>query len=162
MTTRKKSSVTIESSDLAALQTLTPELLHHFLYDVKPLPPAQPVTVRVERSPGKPPQVSFKHPNILKAGEQLFWTSPDARLEMRFSPALSPFASAMFEVARGGKVYSGLANGKFGARQVVRYVLLVTTPDGILLNKEIEFNVLHPPPGKPKSLAAKTKGDRRK
>ena len=164
MNVRKKSSapaeLTAEFDELAAMQMLMPELIHQYLYDVKPLPPAQAVIVRVERAPGKPPQLSVKQPSLLKEGDQLFWTSPDARLEVRFSPALAPFTSAMFEVARGGKVYSGLANGKFGQRQVVRYKLLVTTPDGILLSQELEFTVLHPrSPDRPKLVkAAKKKG----
>jgi hypothetical protein len=153
----------VESDKAELLQKLTPELLHRVLYDVKPLPPTQPVIIRVERAPNKPPQLSVKQPAVLKENEQLAWTSPDARIEIRFSPALSPFNGAAFETPRGGKVYSGLPNGKFGARQNVKYKVLATTPDGILLDQTIEFVVLHPPaPDKPKSTAAKAKGSRGK
>lgn len=130
------------------------ELLNRFLYDVKPLPPTQPVVIRVDRAPGKAPQLSVKQPALLNANEQLAWTSPDARIEIRFSPALSPFNGAEFEAPRGGKVYSGLPNGKFGLRQNVRYKVLATTPDGILLDQTVELVVLHPPaPDKPKTTA---------
>jgi hypothetical protein len=159
----QSSGESVDASEAASLSMVKPELIHLFLYDVRPLPPAQAVEVKVARTPGKPPALTVKHPRLLKEGEQLFWTSADARLELRFSPALAPFSNAAFEVPRGGKVYSGLANGKFGPKQVVRYVLLATTPDGILLNQEIEFTVLHPPaPDKPKTPAAKTKTGRRK
>ena len=150
MATRKKSIETIEASEATSLSMVKPELIHLFLYDVRPLPPAQAVQVKVARAPGKPPQLNVKHPSLLKEGEQLFWTSPDAQLELRFSPALAPFSNAAFQVPRGAKVYSGLANGKFGPRQVVRYKLLATTTDGILLDQEIVFTVLHPRmPGAP-------------
>ena len=167
----QSSGESFDASETASLSMVKPELIHLFLYDVRPLPLAQAVEVKVARAPGKPPQLNVKHPSLLKEGEQLFWTSPDARLEMRFSPALAPFTNAAFEVPRGAKVYSGLANGKFGPRQVVRYVLLATTTDGILLEQQIEFTVLHPrvpnkpadkPTDKPKAAPAKTKSYRRK
>ncbi len=153
----------IDLNEAASLSMVKPELIHLFLYDVRPLPPAQAVQVKVVRTPGKPLELNVKHPRLLREGEQLFWTSTDARLELRFSPALAPFSNAAFEVPRGAKVYSGLANGKFGPKQVVRYVLLATTTDGILLDQQIEFTVQHPrTPDKPKAATAKAKSNRRK
>ena len=163
MAKNKKSIESYDASEAASLAMVKPELIHLFLYDVKPLPPARAAQITVKRVPNKPPQLEVKHPALLKEGEQLFWTSPDARLELRFSPALAPFSNAAFQVPRGAKVYSGLANGKLGPRQVVRYVLLVTTPDGILLSEQIEFTVMHPKsPDKPKGTATKTKSSRRR
>ncbi|NOT63508.1 MAG: hypothetical protein HOP19_25130 [Acidobacteria bacterium] len=153
----------VDVNEEASLAMVKPELIHFFLYDVKPLPSAQVVEVKVARAPGKPPELKVKHPSLLREGEQLFWTSPDARLELRFSPALAPFSNAVFQVPRGAKVYSGVANGKFGPKQVVRYKLLATTTDGILLDQTIEFTVLHPKvEGKPKAAPAKAKSYRRK
>ena len=64
----------------------------------------------------------------------------------RFSRARNPFAGDSYEVARGGKIYSGKPIVRITKEQTYKYAILVTTPDGFFLTKEVDL-VFTPAPG---------------
>jgi len=102
-------------------------------------PDVQKTIIRVVRKKGEPPtdldiqNVDWK---VLKATEQVVWTCPDGKLEIRFDPALSPFGTGSFLVPQGATAYSGVPNPKRRDQESFRYLVLVTTPDGFVLKKE--------------------------
>lgn len=116
--------------------------VQQLVYNLPPVPPAKAVTIRVVRDPqnpkGKKLQISQDW-KVLMANEQIAWTCPNGRLEIRFSRAANPFLGDMFEVARGGKAFSGTPIKRSTKEQTYKYTILVTTPDGIFLTKEVDL-----------------------
>lgn len=84
--------------------------------------------------------------------EQLVWTCPDGKLEIRFSPATTAFLGAAYEAPRGGRIYSGTPRTKPGS---FRYRISVTTPDGFLLDQTAKLSVIKPRPVQAKSRRRK-------
>ena len=126
--------------------------IQELFYKVPPFPPTKDVTIRVVRDPqnpkGKTLQIKQDWKSLL-ATEQIAWTCPDGRVEIRFSRAANPFLGDMFEVARGGKAFSGTPLKCSTKEQTFKYSILVTTPEGLFLTKEVAL-VIAPVPG-PKS-----------
>lgn len=133
--------------------------VQQLVYNLPPLPPTKYVTIRVIRDPqnpkGKILQIKQDWTSIT-TNEQIGWTCPDGRLEVRFSRASNPFLGDMFEVARGGKAYSGTPLKRSSKEQAYKYVILVTTPDGFFLTQTVELKVT-PPPVQPKARSGKSK-----
>ncbi len=114
-------------------------------FNLPPRPPAITVTVKVERDPNNPKGRILRvkqDADKITTNEQLAWTCPDGRLEIRFSRALAPFAGDAYEVARGGKVFSGKPAKRPSQPQTYKYSLLVTTPDGYFLTQEVTITVV--------------------
>lgn len=114
-------------------------------FNLPPRPPAITVTVKVERDPNNPKGRVIRvkqDADKITTKEQLAWTCPDGRLEIRFSRALNPFAGDAYEVARGGKVFSGTPLRRPAKPQSYKYSLLVTTPDGYFLTQEVSITVV--------------------
>jgi hypothetical protein len=124
--------------------SLSFEDIQQLQFNLPPRPPAVEVTVRVVRDPNNPKgrflQVRQATDKIT-TNEQLAWTCPDGRLEIRFSRALNPFAGDGYEVARGGKVFSGKPVKRVSKPQTYKYSLLVTTPDGYFLTQDVTVTV---------------------
>lgn len=116
------------------------------LYDVIfgriPNPPARPVTITVKRNAKGVPVDVIVRPDVatLAPNEQLVWSSPDARIEIRFSRDNAVFLGTSFEVPRGAKVFSGVPAQK-PSKRIFKYTVLVTTQDGIFLTKEAQVVV---------------------
>jgi hypothetical protein len=125
-----------------ALLKLSAAQLQELLLQLPAKPPELPVVVSVRRRQGRPVDLAIKCPDALRAHEQLAWTCPDGRLEIRFSPALSPFIGHCFETIRGGKVTSGTPTLKPGKRQTFSYKVLVTTPDGFCLIRDATIAIV--------------------
>ena len=123
--------------------------VQQLVYNLPPIPPTKAVTIRVVRDPqnpkGKTLQIKQDWKSLL-ANEQIVWTCPDGRVEVRFSRAANPFLGDMFEVARGGKAFSGTPLKRSSKEQTFKYSILVTTPDGLFLTKEVAL-VITPVPG---------------
>ena len=121
--------------------------VQQLVYNLPPLPPTTDVLIKVVRDPqnpkGKILQIKPEATSI-STNEQIAWTCPDGRLEVRFSRASNPFLGDMFEVARGGKAYSGTPLKRSSKEQIYKYVLLVTTPDGFFLTQTVELKVTPP------------------
>lgn len=77
----------------------------------------------------------------LNEGEQIVWTSPSGRLEIRFDPANTPFAGDRYETGRGGRMYSGPLLPQKQARNSYTYTVLITTKDGAFVAKTFELMV---------------------
>lgn len=77
----------------------------------------------------------------LNEGEQIVWTSPSGRLEIRFDPANSPFAGDRYETGRGGRMYSGPLLPQKQARNFYTYTALITTKDGAFVVKTFDLVV---------------------
>lgn len=77
----------------------------------------------------------------LNEGEQLIWTSPSGRLEIRFDPANTPFAGDRYETGRGGRMYSGPLIPQQQARRSYIYTVLITTKEGAFVAKTVELVV---------------------
>lgn len=122
--------------------------IQELFYKVPPFPPTKEVTIRVVRDPqnpkGKALQIKQDWKSLM-ANEQIAWTCPDARVEIRFSRAANPFLGDMFEVARGGKAFSNTPLKRSTKEQTYKYSILVTTPDGFFLTKEVDL-VIAPAP----------------
>jgi hypothetical protein len=114
-------------------------------FNLPPRPPAINVVVKVVRDPNNPKgrilQIK-QDADKITTNEQLAWTCPDGRLEIRFSRALNPFAGDAYEVARGGKVFSGKPVRRPAKPQAYKYSLLVTTPDGYFLTQDVTVTVV--------------------
>ncbi len=125
--------------------SLSFEDIQQLKFNLPPRPPAITVTVKVERDPtnskGRILRVKQDAEKIT-ANEQLAWTCPDGRLEIRFSRAQAPFAGDAYEVACGGKVFSGKPVNRNSKLQTYKYSLLVTTPDGYFLTQEVTITVV--------------------
>lgn len=125
--------------------SLSFEDIQQLKFNLPPRPPAITVTVKVERDPQNPKGRVLRvkqDADKITLNEQLAWTCPDGRLEIRFSRALAPFAGDAYEVARGGKVFSGKPVKRTSKPQTYKYSLLVTTPDGYFLTQEIAITVV--------------------
>ena len=126
------------------LYSLPFDQLQQVLLNLRPVPPIQKTIIKVVREKGKPPtDLDIQNVNwrVLKATEQVAWTCPDGKLEIRFDPALSPFGIGSFLVPQGAKAYSGAPNPKRRDQESFRYLVLVTTPDGFLLKKEASIAI---------------------
>ena len=123
-----------------AVLSLKLEEVQQFIYNLPPRPPAKTVTITVN---GRMLQIK-QEANQITTKEQVVWTCPDGRVEIRFSPAANPFASDMYEVARGGRAYSGTPVVR--KAQTYKYTILVTTQNGLFLTKEVDL-VVTPAPG---------------
>lgn len=77
----------------------------------------------------------------LNEGEQLLWTSPSGRLEIRFDPANKPFAGDRYETGRGGRMFSGPLVPQRQPRKSYTYAALITTKDGVFVAKTFELAV---------------------
>jgi len=127
------------------LLSLSFEDIQQLKFNLPPRPPAITVTVKVERDPNNPNGrvlLVKQDADKITTNEQLAWTCPDGRLEIRFSRALAPFAGDAYEVARGGKVFSGKPVKRTSKPQTYKYSLLVTTPDGYFLTQEVSVTVV--------------------
>lgn len=125
--------------------SLSFEDIQQFKFNLPPRPPAITVTVKVERDPNNPKGRVLRvkqDADKITTNEQLAWTCPDGRLEIRFSRALNPFTGDAYEVARGGKVFSGKPVGRIKEPQTYKYSLLVTAPDGFFLTQEVMITVV--------------------
>lgn len=112
-------------------------------FNLPPRPPAITVTVAVVGDPKNPKGLSVRaEKDKITTNEQLAWTCPDGRLEVRFSRALNPFAGDAYEVARGGKVFSGKPVKRSSKPQTYKYSLLVTTPYGYFFTQEVTITVV--------------------
>jgi hypothetical protein len=122
---------------------------------MEPNPPVQtptrpkevPVTVVVNRNQQGEPVELVVRPAvvILNANEQLRWSSPDGRLEIRFNPGITPFAGSNFETTAGGFSFSGAPVQRRPIRQSYKYNALVTTGDGFFLTQTAEVVVADKP-----------------
>lgn len=125
--------------------------VQQLVYNLPPVPPTRAVTIKVVRDPqnpkGKILQIKQDWTRLL-ANEQIAWTSPDGRVEVRFSRAANPFFGDMFEVARGGKAFSGTPVKRSTKEQAYKYAILVTTPDGFFVTKEIDLVIAPAPSSK--------------
>ncbi len=142
-----------------AVLSLKLEEVQQFVYNLPPRPPAKLVTIRVVRDPqnSKERILQVKQDwSSITLNEQITWTCPDGRLEIRFSRARNPFAGDSYEVARGGKIYSGKPVVRVTKEQLFKYVILVTTPDGFFLTQTIELKVT-PPSVPTKARSGKSK-----
>jgi hypothetical protein len=125
--------------------TLSFEDIQQLKFNLPPRPPAKTVTVKVARDPQNPKGRVLRiqqESEKITAQEQLAWTCPDGRLEVRFSRAMAPFAGDAYEVARGGKVFSGKPLKRSTKPQTYKYSLLVTTPDGYFLTQDVMITVV--------------------
>lgn len=133
--------------------------VQQLVYNLPPQPPTKDVTIRVQRDPQNPKgrilQIKQDWASLM-ASEQIAWTSPDARLEVRFSRAANPFFGDMFQVARGGKAFSGTPLKRSSQEQVFKYVLIVTTHDGYVLSQNVELKIA-PAVGASKARSSKKK-----
>jgi hypothetical protein len=77
----------------------------------------------------------------LNEGEQLVWTSPSGRLEIRFDPASRPFAGDRYETGRGGRMFSGPLIPQRQVRKAYTYTVLITTKEGTFVAKTFELAV---------------------
>jgi hypothetical protein len=142
-----------------AVLSLKLEEVQQFVYDLPPRPPAKLVTIRVVRDPQNPKEriLQVKQDwSSITPKEQIAWTCPDGRLEIRFSRARNPFAGDSYEVARGGKIYSGRPVVRITKEQTYKYVILVTTPDGFFLTQTVALKVA-PTAGPTKARTGKSK-----
>lgn len=152
MATKQSSSRKQEPPNPARVEAIRKEILSLSFEDIQqlkfnlpPRPPAITVTVKVERDPNNPKGrvlLVKQDSDKITTNEQLAWTCPDGRLEIRFSRALAPFAGDAYEVARGGKVFSGKPVKRTSKPQTYKYSLLVTTPDGYFLTQEVSVTVV--------------------
>ena len=117
--------------------------VQQLIYNLPPQPPTKDVTIRVVRDPQTKERVLQIKQDwaSITASDQIAWKCPDGRLEIRFSRATSPFLGDMFEVARGGKAYSGTPLKRSTKEQSIKYVILVTTPDGYVLAQTVELKI---------------------
>lgn len=123
------------------------EKIEQVFLNVRPLPPAQLTKITVKRnSKGVPTDLVIEMVGwkTLRVTEQIAWTSPDGKLEIRFDPRLSPFGGASFEVPQGAKSFSGRPDPKKLSMKSFRYTVLVTTPDGFFLKKDTEVVIERP------------------
>ncbi len=123
--------------------SLNYEEIQQVKFNFPPLPPARAVTIRVERDTQNPKGRVLRikqDTDKIALNEQLVWTCPDGRLEVRLSRAQNPFAGDVYEVPRGGKVYSGTPTRLTKPKTFV-YSLLVTTPDGYFLTLDWPITV---------------------
>lgn len=134
--------------------------VQQLVYNLPPVPPTKAVTIRVVRDPQNPKGriLQIKQDwKSLQANEQIAWTSPDGRVEVRFSRAANPFLGDMFEVARGGKAFSGTPVKRITKEQTYKYTILVTTPDGFFVTKDVELIVAPAPSSKAKGTRGSEK-----
>ena len=113
----------------------------------RPSPPTQRVTIQVRLRRGVPVELVIKQEGwkTLKPFEQVAWTSEGGRLEIRFDPVLSPFAGSSFEVPSRAKAFSGTPLlQKIQKTQTFKYTVLVTTPEGYFLTKEVDLTIERP------------------
>ncbi|HEX4951601.1 MAG TPA: hypothetical protein VFZ34_33395 [Blastocatellia bacterium] len=135
--------------------SLSYEDIQQLKFNFPPLPPAKSVTIRVERDAQSPKGRVLRvkqDSDTITSNEQLMWTCPDGRLEIRLSRAQNPFAGDLYEVARGGKVFSGKPNRVSKPRTFV-YTFLVTTPDGYFLT--LDWPITVAPASNPNSKRAR-------
>lgn len=109
-------------------------------------PPSKEVNIKVVRNQnGEPVDIVVEPGNRdLTPDEQVAWTTgprvrnEGGKVEIRFAPNATPFGGAAFTTARGGVVKSGKPTGRGVTRD---YLVLLTTPDGVLLEKEARVTV---------------------
>ncbi|MFN7927035.1 MAG: hypothetical protein U0Y68_03665 [Blastocatellia bacterium] len=130
--------------------------VQQLVLNLPPVPPAKTVTITVSRdAKGRFIQIKQDWAKLM-ANEQIAWTSPDGRVEIRFSRTTSPFLGDMFEVARGGKAFSDPPVKRITQDQTYKYTILVTTPDGYFVSKEVDL-VITPATGSKGKARAKAK-----
>lgn len=106
----------------------------------------KPVVIRVRRDAKGEPVELVIEPQIvsLNPDEQIAWTCPDGRLEIRVGRRVTPFGGDTFEVARGGVSFSGRPAARRPVMESHRYTVLVTTGDGFFLTKDSAVKVAGP------------------
>ncbi len=149
MTTNEETVQTTSKVDALRKQilSLSYEDIQQLKFNFPPLPPAKAVTIKVERDSQNPKGRVLRvkqESDKITTTEQLVWTCPDGRLEIRFSRAQNPFAGDVYEVARGGKVFSGTPARATKPKTFV-YTFLVTTPDGYFLTLDWPITVTPAP-----------------
>ncbi|MBI3427962.1 MAG: hypothetical protein HY011_33985 [Acidobacteria bacterium] len=128
------------------------------LYHAPVRPPAQPVTIAVKRDKrGVPTGLVIKGDGLqLTPQEQIVWTCADGKLEIRFSPAATPFLGAEYEAPRAAWLYSGTPRANPSKPLRFTYRILVTTPDGFLFDQPATLAVVKAPPA-PTTAPAKSR-----
>jgi hypothetical protein len=112
--------------------------------DPKPTRPKEvPVTIVVNRNEqGEPVELVVRPATVVvNENEQVRWSSPSGRLEIRFSPSLTPFAGGSYETSTGGFSFSGKPVQRRQIRPSYKYTVLVTTTDGFFLTQTAEVVV---------------------
>ncbi len=113
----------------------------------RPSPPTQRIAIQVRLRRGVPVELVITQQGwkTLKPFEQVSWTSEGGALEIRFDPILSPFAGNRFEVPSRAKAFSGTPLlQKLQKTQTFRYTVLVTTPEGYFLTKDVNITIEKP------------------
>jgi hypothetical protein len=77
----------------------------------------------------------------LTPNQQIEWKSPDGQLDIRFSPRISPFTGVSFATGKGGSTFSGKPYVKRPRFNAYPYLVIVTTPDGLLVFARGEVRV---------------------
>jgi hypothetical protein len=106
-------------------------------------PPRRNVEIRVRRNAqGVPIDLVIMPSDLrLEADQQVAWSggrslgNNGAKVEIRFSPATTPFGGASFFTARSGVSLSGKATRALTNNAPQKYTVLASTPDGFFLTK---------------------------
>ncbi len=121
----------------------------------RPTPRARSINVTVVRDPitGNL-RLNLEPPTVdLRENEQVAWRSNDGRLEIRFSPNITPFVGATYKTARGGTIFSGAPARDKVSRTPYPYTLLLTNPAGFFIKQDADLRVVDqntPPRDPPK------------
>lgn len=100
------------------------------------------ITVIKDRQTGEL-RLNLEPPTVnLTVNEQAAWRSNDGRVEIRFAPNSTPFATAYYRTARGGTILSGAPDAKKINRVPYKYTLLVTTPDGFFIKQDADLRAI--------------------
>lgn len=109
---------------------------------LQPKPINISITVVKDRQTGEL-RLNLEPPTVdLTVNEQAAWRSNDGRLEIRFAPNNTPFATANYRTAKGGTVLSGAPDAKKINRVPYKYTLLVTTPDGVFIKQDADLRAV--------------------
>lgn len=110
----------------------------------KPEPKPRNIIVTVVKDPKTGERrLNLEPPTVdLTVNEQAAWRSNETRLEIRFAPNATPFATASYRAALGGTVLSGAPNAKKINATPYKYTLLATTPDGFFIKQDADLRAV--------------------
>ncbi len=110
----------------------------------RPQPKPRNITITVVKDPKTGElKLNLEPPTVdLTVNEQAAWRSNDTRLEIRFAPNATPFATASFRTALGGTILSGAPNAKKITATPYKYTLLATTPDGFFIKQDADLRAV--------------------
>ena len=97
--------------------------------------------IRVVRDAPGGPVLKFPVSITLTPNQQIEWRSPDGQLEILFSPSITPFTGVSFATGKGGSTFSGKPYEKRPRFNTYPYLVIVTTPDGLLVFARGEVRV---------------------